>query len=269
VLTICIIAVLGLGAVWYLYFRTGTVPPGVRIVLVGDSTVADYPGSDAAGWGEFFPQFVGPGAVVINHAKGGRSSKTFITEGRWKRALASRPQVVIIQFGHNDIPAKPEKQRTSAAMVPSPLPASPHNWYRHNLAMMVREARATGAIPIVVAPMERMQVGLNGELLPKNQEYAEAAKVVANDEGAMLIDLNTFSIERFSQLGEEAMLRFHTKLADGHPDRTHFNKAGGRYYAAEVVRQIIKSRHEVASLFTSPAAPDSIPDAPMLVAAAA
>jgi lysophospholipase L1-like esterase len=268
-LTIFLIALLGVGAAWYFYFRTEPVPPGVRIVLVGDSTVADYPGSDAAGWGEFFPQFVGPGAVVVNHSKGGRSSKTFIAEGRWKRALASRPQVVIIQFGHNDIPAKPPKQRTCADALPNPLPADPHNWYRYNLAMMVREARANGATPIIVAPMERMQVGLDGSLLPKNHDYAQAAKAVASDEGAMFIDLNTFSIDRFNELGEEAMLRFHTKLADGQPDRTHFNKAGGRFYAAEVARQIIKSRHQVASLLASPVSSESLPDAPLLVAAAA
>lgn len=270
VIAIYLIVVLSLGAAWYLYFRSGSVPPGVRIVLVGDSTVADYPGSETAGWGEAFPAFVGAGAVVINHAKGGRSSKTFLNEGRWKRALASKPQVVLIQFGHNDIPEKRDRT-TFAGEVPQALPAGAHlhDYFRHNLIKMIRESRQAGATPILVAPMERMQVAVDGSLLLKNADYADAVKTVARDESVILVDLYRFSVDRFYSLGEAEMLKFHTHLADGRPDRTHFNKAGGRFYAAEVVRQIIKSRHEVASLFTTPAAAESIPDAPLLVAAAA
>ena len=80
--------------------------PPIRIVLVGDSTV-----TDDSGWGSGFKQLVTADVEVINTAANGRSSKSFIDEGRWTEALAKRGQYYLIQFGHNDEPGKgPERE---------------------------------------------------------------------------------------------------------------------------------------------------------------
>src|SRR6185436_9399819 len=77
-----------------------------HIVLVGDSTV-----TDDSGWGIGFKQLVGPGATVTNTAANGRSSKSFIDEGKWASALALKGDYYLIQFGHNDEPGKgPERE---------------------------------------------------------------------------------------------------------------------------------------------------------------
>src|SRR5689334_17809940 len=83
---------------------THAARPPLRLVIVGDSTVCDYPKSRPdRGWGMFVGERFKDGAVqVINLAASGRSTKTFIQEGRWKKALDETPDYVLIQFGHND-----------------------------------------------------------------------------------------------------------------------------------------------------------------------
>ena len=75
--------------------------PKIRIVLVGDSTV-----NDGGGWGYGFKQFLTGNVQCINTAANGRSSKSFMAEGRWTKALALKGDYYLIQFGHNDEPGK-------------------------------------------------------------------------------------------------------------------------------------------------------------------
>src|SRR5206468_1588266 len=82
-------------------------PTRVRIVLVGDSTV-----TDRGGWGSGFAKLLGPDAECVNLARSGRSSKSFIHEGHWKKALEQKPDYVLIQFGHNDMPGKGPQRET-------------------------------------------------------------------------------------------------------------------------------------------------------------
>ena len=74
----------------------------IRIVLVGDSTV-----TDRSGWGLGFKQFLTDRAECINTAQGGRSSMSFMQEGRWTNALVLKGDYYLIQFGHNNEPGKP------------------------------------------------------------------------------------------------------------------------------------------------------------------
>ncbi len=73
----------------------------IKIVLAGDSTVTDQ-----AGWGLGFASALKPTATCVNLSAGGRSSKSFRNEGRWKQVLEQKPNVILIQFGHNDQPGK-------------------------------------------------------------------------------------------------------------------------------------------------------------------
>ena len=136
-----------------------------KIVLVGDSTVASE-----GGWGPGFCATLTSNVACVDDAKNGRSSKSFIDEGLWARALAEDGQYYFIQFGHND--QKPDPERHT----------DPDTLYSQNLRRYVDEARAIGAIPIIVGPLSRRNYK-DGQLLRDGLEhYAAAARRVAVQE---------------------------------------------------------------------------------------
>src|SRR6187200_808556 len=118
----------------------------VRIFMIGDSTMANKPMDEnpERGWGQFFPQYLTSDVEVKNYAVNGRSTKSFIKEGRWDSVMnqLQKDDYVIIQFGHND-----EKIEDSTRY------AAPKGLYRENLARFVKDARSKGANPILVTPV--------------------------------------------------------------------------------------------------------------------
>ena len=119
----------------------------IRIYLIGDSTMADKSliGNPERGWGQVFSMFFSDEVVIENHARNGRSTKSFIAEGRWK-SVEEKLQpgnYVFIQFGHND--AKIEDSTRYAAARTD---------YRENLLRIIRETRAKKALPLLLLPTE-------------------------------------------------------------------------------------------------------------------
>ena len=196
----------------------------LTIVIIGDSTVCNYPAeSPSRGWGQFIAERFGDNVRVANHAASGRSTKTFIAEGRWKRALAEMPDFVLIQFGHNDShgPAKPES--TDAATD-----------YRDFLRRYVDESRAAHATPIFITPMHRRNFDADGKLQDILQPYADAMKAVAAEKKVPLIDLHTSSGALFRELGKDRC----PELANAPKDFTHFNEKGARAMADLVMKEL-------------------------------
>lgn len=220
----------------------------VRIVLVGDSTMCDY-ASDRPdrGWGQFVAERFRPGSVeVFNHAKPGRSTKTFIKEGRWTRALADRPDFVFVQFGHNDSHAPEKPESTDAATD-----------YRDYLRRYVDESRAAGATPILVTPMVRRTFRPDGTLEDILAPYADAMKAVASERKVTLIDLHASSRALVEPMGPDAAQIFANKKSD----LTHFNEKGARAMAALVFKALPAAEPRLAALLAeeSPAPPASAP----------
>ena len=94
--------------------------PPVRIMLIGDSTVASYPNPPAdrpslTGWGQVLGEFFNDKVRVLNHAVSGHSSKSFVRDGLWKKAMEQQPDYVFIQFGHNDQPGKVDRSTDANA----------------------------------------------------------------------------------------------------------------------------------------------------------
>src|SRR6202034_150612 len=124
----------------------GSLPP-VRIILVGDSTMAVK-----SGWGPGFCADVVPQLTCLNMAKGGRSTSSYRAEGSWtqvmeqlKRNSQFAATYVLIQFGHNDQPGKPGRSTDLATeFIP-------------NLAAYVADARAAGATPVLITPLTRRE----------------------------------------------------------------------------------------------------------------
>ena len=204
-----------------------------KIVLVGDSTVCDYPlEKPERGWGQFIQGYFDDGVKVINLAKSGRSTKTFIKEGLWNKALAEKPAFVLIQLGHNDShpPEKPES--TNAATD-----------YKENLRRYVDESRAIGAKPVLITPMVRRIFGQDGKLLNELQPYADAMKQVAGEKKAPLIDLHALSKALAEPLGP-AGSAFMANKAD---DNTHFGEKGAKAMAELVMKELPSAAPELKS----------------------
>ncbi len=203
---------------------TAALPWRLRIVLVGDSTV-----TDESGWGLGFKKHVQDSADCINLARNGRSSKSFIAEGLWDRALPARPDYVLIQFGHNDMPGKGADRETD-----------PKTTYRTNLAHYIDDARASGAVPVIVTSLTRRRFGDDGRIRSDLGDYVEAAKAVAADKGVPLIDLHARSIELLDRIGPVAALEFDAANADGTPDKTHLSPAGSAAFGAVVADELVR-----------------------------
>lgn len=200
-----------------------TVPPlvlkaGVRtIVVVGDSTVQDYPKGDLRrGWGQLLPDFTAPGVVVVNRAAGGRSSKTFRAEGRWDPIIAAKPALILIQFGHNDSHAPGNPESTDARTD-----------FRANMARYVDEAKAAGIAVALVTPPPRRLFRTDGSLTHELEPYAESIRAVAQAAGVPCIDLYAGGSDKLKALGQEAAI----PLYCSEKDRSHFSERGAQMMA--------------------------------------
>jgi pectinesterase len=221
-------------------FRAAEVsPPGARkikIVLVGDSTV-----QDSSGWGLGFRQFLDTNEVeLINIARGGRSSMSFMREGRWTNALALKGDYYLIQFGHNNEPGKPGRSTDMATFI-------------SNMTQYVDDALAIGAKPILVTPLTRRQWDKEnpGKIKSSLAPYAEEVRKIAAAKNVPLVDLQARSIELCESLGREKCYEFSpVKTVNGTNtfDGTHLKPNGSVMFARLVVDELRKNAPELASV---------------------
>jgi len=201
-------------------------PEPVRIAIIGDSTAASYPNPpkdrpDLTGWGQVFGEFFNDQVVILNHAKSGRSSRSFVREGLWEKTLADQPDFVFIQFGHNDTSKKHDRF------------TDPSSTFQDYMRAYVKEAQAAGVKPIIVSPMTR-RVFKDGKIHTTLRPYAEAALKVAKEEAIPAIDLHARSVVMFNVLGDAGSADY----SPSQPDRTHFSSKGARAIAKLVVEGI-------------------------------
>jgi len=205
-----------------------------KFVLAGDSTV-----TDESGWGGGFRQLLTVQAECLNLAKSGHSSRSFRAEGWWQRCLVYQPQVLLIQFGHNDQPGKGPERESAADGA-----------FREHLRGYIREAREHGIQPVLVTPLTRRRWTADGHIEPTLAEYAAATQAVAIETKTPLIDLHTASIRQCEQMGAEAFRAFEPMMVTG-ADHTHLNAAGGRAVAALVAEQLQTVLPQFAHCFSA------------------
>lgn len=209
-----------------------------KILLVGDSTV-----TDKAGWGAGFAKLLNDKAECLNHARGGASSKSYYDSGLWKKAIATKPDYVLIQFGHNDQPGKGPERETE-----------PKSTYSDYLRKYISEARAAGAKPILVTSMVRRTFRKEGKINSNLAPYADAMKAVAAETKTPLIDLHERSKELVEKLGPEKAQH----LGPPHPeqagkfDGTHLNEKGAGAIAPLVAIELVKAEPALQPLFRLP-----------------
>jgi lysophospholipase L1-like esterase len=197
----------------------------IKISIAGDSTVASYKIERLAGWGQVLDKYFKDNVVIKNFALSGRSTKTFREKGDWKKLMDSKPDYILVQFGHNDSHAKTKPEATDAATD-----------YKDNLGKFADEAQAAGAKMIFVTPMHR-RTFKNGELADILKPYADAMKDVAKEKGLPCLDLHASSGKLLREQGEEKC----KYMANDKGDRTHFSKAGAEKMAELIVEELKKS----------------------------
>lgn len=234
---------------------TAQVPAdSVTVFMIGDSTMANKPldkENQERGWGQMLPiYFEGP-IKVDNHAVNGRSSKSFIDEGRWEKVREQiRPgDYVIIQFGHNDEKAKSPDRYTV-----------PGSTFDANLKKFVNETREKGGTPILMNSIVRRNFPANGiaaaqtddrqktrkkglenypaegdTLVDTHGDYRIAPRNVAEEMGVAFVDMNALTHELVQGLGKDASKSLYMWMPvgvyefapNGRIDNTHLNVFGG------------------------------------------
>jgi len=196
------------------------------LFLLGDSTVTDQPAEPAASWGQMLPAFLTPTIAVANHAESGETLKSFLTELRLDKVLASaRPgDIAMIQFGHNDQKAQWPQTYADAATT-----------YRAYLRTYIAELRRRGVTPILVTSPERRQWSADGHIRPSLGDYPAAVRAVAAEAAVPVIDLNADSIRFYEALGKDrAPLAFN----DQGRDATHHDNYGAWVLARDVAERM-------------------------------
>lgn len=224
----------------------------IKIFLAGDSTISIkesrvYP---ETGWGMPFVWFWDSTVIVVNQAKNGRSTKTFISEGLWKSIYdnAGEGDYVLIQFGHND-ESKDKGERYA-----------PPEEYKANLARFIKETRERKAHPILITPVSRRKFDSTGKIMETHLVYSALVREVAAAEQVPLIDLDRKSQALYQQFGKDAskwlFLQLkpgeHPNYPEGRDDNTHFSELGARLIAQIVLADLRQLAPELTERIVVP-----------------
>lgn len=210
-----------------------------KIFWAGDSTVqtnkiTSYP---VTGIGQVFYLYTKDDVEIVNYAKNGRSTKSFIDEGRLDRIEEEigAGDFLFIQFGHNDEKSEDPLRYTD-----------PDTTFRENLVRFIETARRHGAYPVLITPLERRCFKEDSDLLGPgaHSRYVEAAKQTAMEQKTALVDLYGMSRHEMEKAGREASKRWYMNLKpgeypncpEGKTDNTHLKYEGAFFFAGLIAK---------------------------------
>lgn len=209
-----------------------------KIYWAADSTVQtnDITTYPQTGIGQVLSLYLREDVEVKNHAKNGRSTKSFIDEGRLQKIdeLIGEGDFLFIQFGHND-----EKDQDPTRYT------EPYSTYMDNLAIYIGVARKHGAYPVLITPLERRCFMENGRLgMGAHSDYVAGMKQTAANLDVPLIDLYSMSRAELKRAGEEESRSWYmnfdagiyTNYMEGSNDNTHLRHAGAVHYAGLIAK---------------------------------
>lgn len=214
-------------------------PKDVSLFIAGDSTAQGYDTTKTVmrGWAQMLPDFFDEQVTIVNKAKAGRSTKSYLVEGRWQEILDSiKPDdYVMVQFGHNDASSKPERH----ASYPD---------YKRNLIKMVTEAQAKGARPILATSIVMRTFKDNALIDDRLKGYPAITRQLADSLNIPLIDTWLKSRDLVLMMGDEPSKDLYMWIEagidsirpDGSQDDTHLRASGARAIAKIVASEIKK-----------------------------
>ncbi len=207
----------------------------VKIVLIGDSTVAT-----GGGWGPGFCAVMTPNVACIDDALNGRSSKSFINEGAWKKALAEKGDYYLIQFGHND-------QKTDATRH-----TDAEGSFKDYLQRYISDVQAMSGVPVLVTSLSRRTMK-DGKIVEDLKEYATATKELGAKNGLAVVDLNAILTAMLNRMTQEQADQFNAVgqanerevAGKSGTDRTHLNPYGQKVFGRIVAEQLVRTQVEL------------------------
>ncbi|AIQ42661.1 rhamnogalacturonan acetylesterase [Paenibacillus sp. FSL R7-0297] len=206
------------------------------IYIAGDSTAARKAASESpmTGWGEFLHRHVGQEMRIENRAVNGRSTRSFLAEGRLAKIEQDfqAGDFLLIQFGHNDQKIEDPARYTD-----------PDTEYRQNLKVFIDSARSRGGFPLLLTSVSRRRFTAEGDPDPEAVgPYPQAMREVAAETGTPLLDIFASSQQLYRSMGVHASIQLfmhlppgsHPNYPDGIADDTHFSQAGAQRIASLV-----------------------------------
>ena len=221
----------------------------MNIYMIGDSTMKfnNYFTYPQTGWGQVLNLFVKENILVFDHAENGRSSKSFISEGRFDNILKvlQKGDYVICQFGHND-----EKEYDEARYT------KPYGEYQDNLLYFAKEVEKKGAHIIYATSITRHMFKDN-VCINSHGDYPKAMLEFAKNNNYTCIDLNKLTIDLYTKLGEEKSKKFHMifgpneyiNYIEGKDDHSHLRYEGAIMVAELFVREVLKTDDPIKECF--------------------
>ena len=219
------------------------LPKKQNIFLVGDSTMADNGDENAVGWGVYFSNHLDTTrTIILNKARGGRSSRTFRYEGLWDSILQQlQPKdYVLLQFGHNDAGNIDSKKfrgslkgvgdETQKVKRPNGEWEEVHTygWY---MKKYIEETQEKGAIPIVLSLTVRNEWP-NDKVEQRDSTYVKWTEEVAKIKGVVYLDISDSLAVAYQQLGKEKVAEFFPR------DHTHTGNEGAAFNAMIIAKSL-------------------------------
>ena len=215
-----------------------TADKTTTIFIAGDSTAATRDTSNnnqERGWGQMLQDYFNKNFIIVdNHARGGRSSKSFIDEGRWDEILKlmKKGDYAIIQFGHND-GVEDEARHTD-----------PKTTFLEYLTKYAQDTIEHGGIPILMSPVSR-RWWKNGVLVDGHGEYRYGAETVAKKLGVHFVDACTITQKVINDLGDEGSKKLFM-ISEGKDDNTHYTILGATTTAKLLAQAMVEEIPELA-----------------------
>lgn len=217
----------------------------LTIYTIGDSTMANYQEDrfPLTGWAQVLSYYFDRKTIINNHASSGRSTKSFISEGRWATVYQSlKPNdYVFIQFGHNDIKVNDSTRYTD-----------PNTLYKENLQKFVNETRSKGAIPILFTSIARRAFNNDGILNDHTLDaYLSTVKEVSDSMGVIMVDMNKLTTDFINKLGAEDSKAIYfwvdpnDRYPEGKKDNTHLSYDGAHAFAKLVLRNLLVQKIDI------------------------
>jgi lysophospholipase L1-like esterase len=212
----------------------------ITIYTIGDSTMAIKKENKRpeTGWGEGLPLMFDSLVTIENHAVNGRSSRSFISEGRWAKVFENlkRGDIVLIQFGHNDSKVNDSTRYTN-----------PSTQYRANLVRFINDSRSRGAFPVLLTSIMRRNFNEKGVLVDTHGSYPEVMRSVALEMETPLIDAQLISEQMMVSLGSDKSKSMFLHLEAGEnpnypngvADDTHLNQTGAFDICKAIVEELV------------------------------
>lgn len=228
----------------------------MKLFFVGDSTMQfnDFSTYPQVGWPQVFPVFIKREVQIINSARNGRSTKSFIDENRlsYVENNIQKGDFLFIEFGHND-----EKIQDPARYT------EPNTDYKKNLLKMINIARNNGAYPILLTPVARRKF-IDNRCVETHAEYREAMIELAKDENVVLIDVDKFLQDYNTSLGEEKSKMLYMNFekntyplhVEQSNDDTHLRYDGGFVISKFVAEELKKIGGVYESILCDPIKPN-------------